>query len=57
MEVPLYLLALLSGVGVAYFLYSGDAKYKTLVLTPVIGLAAFILFKRNQVLNRVPTLT
>jgi len=50
-------LALLSGVGVAYFLYSGDAKYKTLVLTPVVGLAAFILFKRNQVLNRVPTLT
>ncbi|KAL4480502.1 hypothetical protein ABPG72_022257 [Tetrahymena utriculariae] len=56
-ETPYYLLAALSGLGLLYFLYSGDAKYKTLVLTPVVGIAAFVLLRRNQVLNRVPTLT
>ncbi|EAR84248.3 protein phosphatase 2C, putative (macronuclear) [Tetrahymena thermophila SB210] len=57
LETPYYLLAALSGLGLLYFLYSGDAKYKTLVLTPVVGIAAFVLLRRNQILNRVPTLT
>lgn len=45
-ELPYYLLAALSGLGLAYFLYSGDAKYKTIVLTPVVGIAALVLFKK-----------
>lgn len=28
-----------------------------MVLTPVVGIAALVLFRRNHVLNRIPTLT
>ncbi|EGR34248.1 protein phosphatase 2C, putative [Ichthyophthirius multifiliis] len=55
-ELRYYILAMLCGVSFAYFLYSGDAKYKTLVLTPLVGVSSLILFKRNYASNSVAKL-
>lgn len=56
-ELPYLLVAALSGAALAYFLYSGDAKYKTLVLTPVVGIASFILLRKSQWANSSNVLT
>lgn len=45
------ILAYVLGGLTLYFLWQGDAKYKTIILVPAVALGAFVLAKRNSVRN------